>query len=80
MSGPQTLSDICSSFFVEWRANPLNSQGEGAARVTRRLVVVMSRRSQRQFTQDRTKWFAENPAVSRDCFPESRTYARLATP
>ena len=78
LSGPQALSDICSSFFVEWRARPLNTGVQTVAGTTRRLVVLMSAGSRRQFTRDRTRWFADHPTVSRDCFPEVSTSARIA--
>ena len=78
MSGPQTLSDVCSSFLADWRTSPLIHEGSPVAGRTRRLVVMMSRPSQRRFARERERWFADHPEVSRECFPLSRTNNRLA--
>jgi|SRR4051794_26249064 len=82
LSAPETRSNVCRSFVATWQATPLMNDGKAVAGTTRRFFIIMGRRHEKLFDEARTRWFAEHPEESADCYSDGsgRGINRLASP
>jgi len=80
LAAPETKSNACRSFVSSWRAIPLMKDGHAVAGTTRRFFIIMGRRHEKLFDEARTRWFAEHPDESAECYSQvGRGLIRLAS-